>query len=118
MSNIYEKAREVEANWKEYNLPTHYLEKFIFNYLINKSVGEYDLRSIFSTDVIELLLKSGEQIINAKAQGEVLVTVGSDGVKEIDFSSVDYEKIFSVWESAGWISTTVLADNQTKVQLI
>lgn len=117
MNSIYERAKEIEKDWKYYSLPIQHLEKFVFTYLSKMSVDEYALRSVFSIEAIQALLKEGEEIINADNRGEVLVTLGSDGMKERNSVASEYEKMFSIWENADWIYIARTADNQIKVQL-
>ncbi|SMC27189.1 hypothetical protein SAMN02745857_02744 [Andreprevotia lacus DSM 23236] len=105
--SLIELAHQREKEWEDYNLPSTYLEGFVFQNLLEKNTSEYVLYELFSKKAIQAVADLGAMLITAKRQGRSVWEIGPGGGEVGEEKTNSYEKLFSLWQKAGWVELNI-----------
>ncbi len=118
MVSLSEKAKLIEKEWEEFNLPDTCIEQFVFHELFELEVSQYNLKDILSLKAISSVIDNGIKVIDAYKSGKKLYTLGARGSEAEIPSEQQYIELFKKWELAGWVKMEEDKEGVINVKLV
>jgi hypothetical protein len=102
-AELLEQLSEMQSLWIDSIASDSVLEEFVLKSLGEVDSNQYELLSVLRDDVVDLLVRNGEQQIRNEDRGGVRM-IADGRVVDLSHLAPKYRKLFDQWQAKRWIS--------------